>query len=285
MQVKTKLIVDSGSTKADWAMLEPNGKVTDTHTMGFNPYFHSADKIYSELNRAEFSNLIPLSKIDEVHFYGAGCSDDHYVSIMQEGLSRVFPKAHIWVEHDLLGAARATCGKESGICGIMGTGSNSCLYDGNVVTDNITALSHVLGDEGSGVHLGKLLLQKYFYRELSLTTLNAFNQAYPEGGRSIIHRIYGEEGQNVQIAQFAQFVIQHKQAPEIQEIIQQAVSEYAKRHLKKYKDCEKLPINLVGSIAGLLENEIRSLLKNEGLTLGRVVRKPLQALVEYHQKY
>jgi N-acetylglucosamine kinase-like BadF-type ATPase len=285
MREKIKLIVDSGSTKADWAMLDQNGKITETHTMGFNPYFHSPEKIQDELSRNEFANIIPAKKIDELHFYGAGCSDHHYVSIMQEGLGRVFTNAKIWVEHDLLGAARATCGSESGICGIMGTGSNSCAYDGTSVVDNITALSHVLGDEGSGVHLGKLLLQKFFYRELSPVTLNRFNQTYPEGGRSIIHRIYGEEGQNVQIAQFAQFVIENKHAPEMQEIIQQAVSEYAKRHLKKYQDCDKLPINLVGSIAGLLENEIRTIFKGEGLSLGRVVRKPLQSLVQYHEKY
>lgn len=285
MQEMIKMVVDSGSTKADWAMLDQSGKITELHTMGLNPYFHSAEKVFHELTTTEFATTIPLAKIQEVHFYGAGCSDDLYVNIMQDGLKRVFPHAKIWVEHDLLGAARATCGRESGICGIMGTGSNSCAYNGDIVTDNITALSHVLGDEGSGVHLGKLLLQKFFYRELSPTTLDLFNHAYPEGGRSIIHRIYGQDGQNVQIAQFAKFVIENKQTPEMKEIIEQAVTEYARRHLKKYADADKLPINLVGSVAGLLEDEIRSILKKEGLNLGRVVRKPLMALVDFHQKY
>jgi N-acetylglucosamine kinase-like BadF-type ATPase len=127
--------------------------------MGFNPYFYSPVRIYTELTKNEFTELIPIHEVRHIYYYGAGCPNESYRSIIRAGLTKVFPKSMIEVQHDLLGAARATCGREAGICGILGNGSNSCLYDGHNITDNVTALAHVLGDEGGGVQLGRLLLQ------------------------------------------------------------------------------------------------------------------------------
>jgi glucosamine kinase len=185
------------------------------------------------------------------------------------------------VYHDLVGAARATCGHAPGIAGILGTGSNSCAYDGREITDNVPALAHVLGDEGGGVYLGKLILQAYFYRELPPDLHQAFKQEYPEGPDAIIHRIYGE-GQNVHIAAFAQFMIRHKEHTFCQHLIEIAFQEFARRHLKKYKNWDKTPVNLVGSIASLLEPELRRVFEAEGLHLGQVVRKPIEALIKFH---
>ena len=275
------LVVDSGSTKTDWVLINNEGVQTQTHTMGFNPYFHSPEKIYTELTKKEFTELIPIQEIRHIYYYGAGCPNESYRSIIKTGLGKVFPKAKIEVQHDLLGAARATCGREPGICGIMGTGSNSCLYDGQKITDNVTALAHVLGDEGGGVQLGRLLLQAYYYRELPEDLESEFDKAYPEGKDAIIQRIYGE-GQNVHIASFAEFLIIHKTHPAAKRLIDQAFREFATRHLKKYKNWQNLEINLVGSIAGLLTEELRAVLSEEGLKLGKVIRKPIERLVEYH---
>jgi N-acetylglucosamine kinase-like BadF-type ATPase len=276
-----KVIVDSGSTKSDWVLVKDDGTQVAVHTMGFNPYFHSPERIHQELSKESFTRLIPVTEIEEVFYYGAGCPDENYRSIIREGLKRVFVKAKIEVQHDLLGAARATCGRTPGICGIMGTGSNSCAYDGEHITDNVTALAHVLGDEGGGVYLGKLLLQAYFYRELPQDLLQLFEVTYPEGKDAIIHRIYGE-GQNVHIASFAEFLIRHKEHPEARKLIDQNIRDFARRHLKKYEGWRELPINLVGSIAGLLQEEIREVFAGEGLKLGVVVRKPIDRLVEFH---
>ncbi|HXH73533.1 MAG TPA: hypothetical protein VNJ08_01110 [Bacteriovoracaceae bacterium] len=278
------LVVDSGSTKADWAMVDQGGKRTHTTTMGFNPYFHTPERISQELTKEEFSSVIPLNEIKHVYYYGAGCPDEKYRLIIRAGLERVFPQAKIEVEHDLLGAARATCGKMPGIAGILGTGSNSCAYDGENVIDNVTALSHVLGDEGSGVHLGKLLLQAYYYRELPHDLEDEFNRTYPEGKDSIIHRIYEAEGQNVKIAEFAQFVIKHKKNPFIKKLIHQSFGEYARRHLKKYENWQNLKINLVGSIGDLLREDLHEVFVNEGLTLGVVIRRPIESLIDYHTR-
>jgi len=275
------LVVDSGSTKSDWMLVKEDGERLSVHTMGFNPYFHTPDRIKQELTLPSFTEKIPLDKIQAVHYYGAGCPDETYRNIIRQGLGLVFPKAKIEVQHDLLGEARATCGKKPGICGIMGTGSNSCSYDGAHITDNVTALAHVLGDEGGGVYLGKLLLQAYFYRELPRDLTVAFEKTYPEGKDAIIHRIYGE-GQNVHIASFAEFLIRHKEHPYARLLINQSIRDFARRHLKKYENWQNLEINLVGSIAGLLTEEIRDVFNQEGLKLGTIVRKPIENLVEYH---
>jgi glucosamine kinase len=275
------IVVDSGSTKSDWVLVDQTGHQTATSTMGLNPYFHSPEKVFTELTKKSFTDLIPIHEVKYVYYYGAGCPDENYRSRMKEGLTKVFPNAVIEVNHDLLGAARATCGREAGICGIMGTGSNSCAYDGEFVTDNVTALAHVLGDEGGGVQLGRLLLQAYFYRELPKDLELEFEKAYPEGKDAIIHRVYGE-GQNVHIASFAEFLIRHKTHPAARRLIDQAFREFATRHLKKYENWQNLEINLVGSIAGLLTEELREVFKQEGLKLGKVVRKPIENLVQYH---
>jgi glucosamine kinase len=276
-----KVIVDSGSTKADWAFVNQDDTVTLTHTMGLNPYFHSPEKVEEVLTQKEFTSVIPVAEIQEVFFYGAGCPDDFYCSKMASGLKRVFKNAKIEVHHDLLGAARATCGKKPGIAGILGTGSNSCLYDGDQVVDNVTALAHVLGDEGGGVHLGKLVLQAYYYRELPADLEAAFQRDYPEGKDAIIHRIYGE-GQNVHIASFAQFAIRNRTHSFMKNLIQQSFREYANRHLKKYRNWQELEVNLVGSIADLLQEEVRATFQQEGLKTGLIIRKPIEKLVEFH---
>jgi N-acetylglucosamine kinase-like BadF-type ATPase len=275
------LIADSGSTKADWALIPPGKPALYTHTMGLNPYFHGPDKVQSVLSDPEFRTLIPTEDVTHLFFYGAGIPDDHYRSIMTEGLRRVFPKATIEVEHDLLGAARAGCGRNPGIAGILGTGSNSCAYDGTRVTDNVTALGHVLGDDGGGVHLGKLILQAHFYRELPDDLEREFNREYPEGNDAIIHRIYGE-GQNVHIARFAQFLIARKSHPYAKSLIHQAFREFSNRHLKKYNNWQNTPVHLIGSIADLLRDDLKAVLDAEGLQLGSIIRKPIEPLVKYH---
>jgi glucosamine kinase len=276
-----RIVVDSGSTKADWAFTNSEGVTLYTHTQGLNPYFHGPDKVEEVLSTAEFKSKIPTTEIKQVFFYGAGIPDEYYRNKMAEGLKRVFTQASIEVHHDLLGAARATCGKTAGIAGILGTGSNSCAYDGHTITDNVTALAHVIGDEGGGVHLGKLTLQAHYYREFPAELEADFKASYPEGDDAIIHRIYGE-GQNVHIAGFAQFLIKHRTHPFAKDLIKKAFREYANRHLKKYQNWQELPINLVGSIADLCSEELRETFAEEGLKVGIVIRKPIENLVKFH---
>jgi N-acetylglucosamine kinase-like BadF-type ATPase len=275
------LVVDSGSTKADWALCLGSDHHKIIETKGLNPYFHGPDDVYEELSKKSFTEVIPVQEINEVFFYGAGCPDEFYRRKMGEGLKRVFTKAHIEVQHDLLGAARATCGRNPGIAGILGTGSNSCAYDGFHITDNIPALAHVLGDDGGGVHLGKLILQAYYYRELPEDLEELFQKEYPEGKDAIIHRIYGE-GQNVHIAKFAEFLITNRTHSFAKELIHEAFRIFAVRHIKKYEGWKDLKINLVGSVAHLLHPELKEVFQQEGLQVGQIIRRPIENLIKFH---
>ena len=277
------IIVDSGSTKADWEILYPDGRRELVSTMGFNPYFVSSDFIEKELNR-DFVNKVDVKSADKVYFYGAGCSDPVHCNVVKEGLARIFKNASlIEVDHDLLASARASCGTKAGIACIIGTGSNTCLYDGNKILDNIPALSYLIGDEGSGTHLGKLLLRAYFYRELPAQIRDAFVTKYGTDKLSILNRAYGD-APNVYLASYATFFSENRDHFFIQKMVSEAFEELVVRHILKYKGVQELPINFVGSIAYHFKDILEMTLNAHGLVLGTIIRKPIDALVEYHLK-
>ncbi len=274
------IIVDSGSTKADWQIVHADGTRELVSTMGFNPFFHDADRIETELKK-DFTQKVAVDNVQSVFFYGAGCSDVMRCAIIKEGLIRIFKHADITVDHDLLAAARACCGVKAGVACIIGTGSNTCLYDGEKITDNVTNLGFLLGDEGSGSHLGKRLIRAYFYRELPEEIKSAFEKTYGSDKRIILNNIYGASP-NVYLASFATFVSQHKNHFFIQELVSQSFKELITRHILKYEGCHSLPINFVGSIAHHFRDILKVCLEKYHLKLGQVVKKPIDNLVEYH---
>jgi len=276
------IIVDSGSTKADWDIIYPDGKRQLVTTIGFNPFFYTSDRVEAEL-RKDFVHKVDCPNVKEVYFYGAGCSDQMRCDIIKVALQRIFTEANVEVEHDLIGSARATCGDKPGIACIIGTGSNTCLYDGKYITDNITNLGYLLGDEGSGSHLGKLLLRAYFYRELTEDIKAEFEKAYPEGTREILNKIYGENP-NVYLASFAKFVSAFKDHFFIQKLVSQSFEELIERHILKYEGCHKVPINFVGSVAYHFQDILKVTLEEHDLRLGTVIKKPIDTLVAYHLK-
>ncbi|MFZ1495706.1 MAG: hypothetical protein WAS72_01540, partial [Saprospiraceae bacterium] len=273
-------VVDSGSTKSDWVFLSPEGKEISTNTMGFNPFFHNEAKIASEV----ISNPVIqqyAKTVKDVYFYGAGCSDAMRSKIVERGLSHVFENANIVAEHDLLGAARALCGNQAGIACIIGTGSNSCLYDGEKIIDNITNLGFLLGDEGSGSYLGKMLVQGYFYREMPSDLVRLFEEKYPEGKRTIINKIY-TEGANVYLAAFSNFYAQHPTHPYLQQLITKGFIDFLTRHVVKYENYKMYPVSFVGSVAFYYQDILKDCLEKLNLQFGNIIQKPIQKLVSYH---
>jgi N-acetylglucosamine kinase-like BadF-type ATPase len=277
------IIVDSGSTKADWQLIFPDGKRELVTTMGFNPFFVDEDRVEAELKK-DFIYQVPVNEAKQVYFYGAGCSDKMRCDIIKGGLERIFTKADlIEVEHDLLASARACCGTEPGIACIIGTGSNTCLYDGVDVIDNITNLGYLLGDEGSGSHLGKLLIKGYFYRELPEEIEKAFVENYGSDKRAILNKIYGD-APNVYLADFSKFYSDHKDHFYIQKLVNEAFSELVVRHVLKYNGCHELPISFVGSVAYHFRDILRMTLDEHDLKLGSVIKKPIDSLADFHLK-
>lgn len=276
------VVVDSGSTKADWKMVNSAGTKTIS-TMGFNPVFHTENKIYQELQEA-FDGGVKPAEAMQVYYYGAGCWDEKLKGVVNNALSRIFYNADIEVEHDLLGAARATCGKAPGIACILGTGSNSCLYDGARVTDNVTNLGYLLGDEGSGTHLGKSLIRAYFYRELPRKLKEKLDEAYPGGKQEMLSHIYGKETPNVYLASFTRFMSQNIEHPFIQRLLYNSFGEFIDRHARKYHNHLSLPIHFIGSIAFYFQDIIRAVLEERAMSSGIFIQKPIDNLVAFHTK-
>lgn len=277
------IIVDSGSTKADWQIVHKDGRQELHSTMGFNPFFHDEDRIETELKK----NFVKEVKVDDakwVYFYGAGCSDKMRCDIVKRGLQRIFKNTEVLeVEHDLLASARATCGTKPGIACIIGTGSNTCLYDGKEVIDNVSNLGYLLGDEGSGSHLGKLLIRAYFYRELPDDMVTFFHEDFGNDKREILNRIYGE-GPNVYLASYARFFSKHRNHFYIQKLASEAFTELTRRHIIKYEGCRHVPIHFVGSVAYHFQDILKTTLEEHDLNLGVVIQKPIDALVDFHLK-
>jgi glucosamine kinase len=276
-------IADSGSTKADWKILHTSGEVTSQSTRGFNPFIQNSEAIKVGLLK-DFADSVERTKAESVFYYGAGCSDDYRNSIVEVALQKIFPNAKITVNHDLLASARAVCGTEAGIACILGTGSNSSLYDGIEIIYNVRNMGFLVGDEGSGSHIGKELLRGYFYREMPKDILIDFNKSFPEGHRGILDRIYDNPKPNVYLASFSKFLSNHKGHPYIQHLVFKSFDEFVKRHVLKYDGCQNLKIHFVGSVAYYFKDILEIVLASYDLEIGNVIKKPINRLVDFHQK-
>jgi len=277
-------VIDSGSTKADWKFLSPNASFPITiSTMGFNPYYHNESVILPTIESA-FEGKIEADEVTKVFFYGAGCSDPVRNKIIEDALEKYFTKAVIDVEHDILAAARATCGDEPGISCIMGTGSNSCLYDGKKIIDNVPNLAYILGDEGSGGHLGKLLIRGYFYREFPQDIKADFEEVYGNDKQVFLDKIYLQPNANVYLASFSRFLSDHKDHIYIKSLVNKAFTEFIARHIRKYDGHNRLPIHFIGSVAYHFGDILKLTLDQRSLKLGTIIKKPIDNLVNYHLK-
>lgn len=277
------LIADCGSTKADWRLVGGSEGSKNFNTKGFNPFLHSTETIREGLNES-LAKQLDTSLITKVFFYGAGCSDAYRCSIVENALTAIFPNALINIDHDLLAAARATCGNHEGIACILGTGSNSCLYDGSQIIDNVTNLGHIIGDEGSGYHLGKSLVQAYFYRELPVELNKAFEEFCTLGKREILNRIYRKGNANVFLSSFAKLIAEQKSHPFIQKLVFNCFDLFVKRHVCKYENYNKIPVSFIGSIAFHFKEVLEQVLVSHSIELGKILKKPIDELVIYHNQ-
>jgi hypothetical protein len=274
------VIADCGSTKCDWLLSHGGRDQRLENTVGFSPFFHSTAEIRDIIE----DQLLPKLVADEVtaiFFYGTGVHDRHRAKIVENALKAVFPQAAIEVEHDLLGAARAVCGHSAGIACILGTGSNSCYYDGHKILDNVPSLGWLLGDEGSGTHLGKALLRAWFYRELPADLEAAFRTAYPEGAHTIKDRVY-EKGGNAYLATFTRFLGENNSHPFVQKLVMGCLGEFLDRHVSKYQGYQHVPVHFVGSIAHHFQDQLGKCTDERKMQLGQIVRKPIYPLAEFH---
>ena len=280
--MKIKLIADSGSTKADWCLLgnNENGHFT---TQGISPYFLNAQEIKEILEKELLPQLPDDVLVEEVHYYGTGCLQKKSVQIVESALQAIWPVAEVEVKHDLMGAARALCGHKPGVASILGTGSNSGFYDGNAIVKNNPGLGYVLGDEGSGAYLGKKLLQYYLYNSFDEDLKSRFDAQYNTNNDEILENVYRRPMPNRYLAGFARFLGENRGHFIIENILEDSLNEFFFNHVYKYSESWTHPLHFTGSIAWHFKDILQELCELYELQLGRILRSPMDGLVEYHQ--
>lgn len=276
------VIADMGSTKTDWSFVDDNKKVTLIKTQGFNPYFYSTEEIKLILKPAFLNKNLHLTSVLKLYFYGSGCSSDEKCATVKDALTEFFPNAEIFVTHDLLGSARAVCGRNKGIACILGTGSNSCLYDGGNIVANVPSLGFLLGDEGGGSDMGRELIKYYNYGELPIDLEQKFEQEFKMNRKLLLKEVYETKHPNVYCATYSRFVAEHKLNPVMQQLIDERLDQFFKRHVIKYEGYKELPINFIGSTAYYYADTLRKVAIRYGTRVGIIIQNPMEKLIAFH---
>jgi glucosamine kinase len=279
------LIADSGSTKAHWALLGKESRPIEAYTQGFNPYFQTARIIeYAVKNELPREIIAEAARKDlVVYYYGAGCSSPEKVKIVQDALSKVFVNAEVHVEHDLLASARALCGSEPGIACILGTGSNSCYYDGREVVENIPSVGYFFGDYGSAGHIGKTLIQLYFDEKLPADIKKEFSSLHDFEREYILENVYQKPMPNRFLASYAKIVGEHISHPFMAELVKKCFTDFLVYQVEKYSRHKELPINFVGSVAFNNKKLLLDVLSERGLKPGIILKSPISGLIRFHE--
>lgn len=280
-----KLIVDSGSTKADWVAINENGNILyTTVTSGLNPEILNEEEIINRLQQS-----IELEKHKEnvtyVYFYGAGCGTDRMKDQLANWLQKYFTNAQVSVLEDTYAAVYATChDKSKAIVSILGTGSNCSYFDGQKLIQKVQSLGYIAMDDCSGNRLGRHLLRAYYFNTMPSELAMKFGETFNMDADVVKQNLYKEPNPNAYLATFASFLIKHKNHSFCQDIIKTEIQKFIKFYINQFEDCHKIPSHFIGSIAYLLKEELATELQKQNIPLGKIIQKPIDGLIEYHTK-
>jgi N-acetylglucosamine kinase-like BadF-type ATPase len=275
------LIADSGATKAEWCLVRQGRKQT-IFTPGISPYFLSSENI-RDLVQKEVAQPLKKTPIEKVFFYGTGCANAGNARSVKKALKAVFPAADIFVDTDLMAAARALCGSEKGIACILGTGSNSCYFNGKKVAKNSPGLGYVLGDEGSGAYLGKKVIQYFLYDTFDEDLRARFDARFSTSRVEILDNVYKKPLPNRYLAGFTLFLAENRGHYMIENIIEDGLNDFFFQHLNKYNEVWKFPVSFVGSVADGFRDVLQNLCNSYEFEMGKILKNPMQGLVEFHR--
>lgn len=279
-----KLIIDCGSTKADWVILNGEDIILKFQTEGFNPNYTDKNTILSIiLDNTSYKTYI--QEITEIYFYGTGCGNQDNCNIIENVFKSIFLNANIIVTHDLMAACHALFGDNEGIACILGTGSHSCHYDGKEIIDKAVSLGYIIGDEGSGNHIGKQLLRDYFYKKMPAELSEMFEKEYDINITSVIDNIYHKTQASRYLASLSRFAYENKKHDYIKVICSKCFDEFIEYFILKYETPKDLEIGFVGSIAYYFQDLLSERLENHKLRLGKVIKSPIEGLIEYHSRH
>jgi N-acetylglucosamine kinase-like BadF-type ATPase len=277
------LIADGGSTKCNWCQLDDANRRVYFNTEGYNPDFINTAGIVASLTQ-HLPDTLPRTEVNEVHFYGAGVSSPAKADIIGNALRQLFPNAQVTVTEDLLAAARALLGREPGFAAILGTGTNSCIYDGKDITYNVDSLGYFLGDEGSGSYIGKRLLRDYLRGLLPDGLQDIFKETYALGTRNdILDRLYNQPLPNRFLASFAKFAYDHNNVSVCREIVFDGFQAFFQNLVVHYPRFQDYTFNCVGSVGYNFRDVLTHVAENHGMQVGKIIRSPIDDLVAYHE--
>ena len=281
-----RLIVDSGSTKTDWICLNDEGKlVFETQTLGLNPQVLD-EHIIEERIINNYDLYQNRKNISQLFFYGAGCGTEPPKKLIKKVFESIFVKASIDVKEDTLAAvySAATRGEKS-IVSIIGTGSNCTYFDGENIHQKITSLGYILMDDSSGNYFGRQLIRDYFFNKMPSDILKKFSDSFDLDPNLVKDKLYKKPNPNTYLATFAKFVVENKNNVYCSELIKKGFNLFITNQIEQFPDCKEIPLHFIGSISFYLKDELDECLKNRGMILGNVLKKPIEGLVNYHLKY
>ncbi|HTN36724.1 MAG TPA: hypothetical protein VL053_06590 [Arachidicoccus sp.] len=277
------LIADGGSTKTSWALVYRGKPPVYFESEGYNPYYVDAAYISKSLKIAIPANL-PTGEVNLVYYYGAGCFPEAE-HILEAGVNGVFPNAQIKTHLDLLGAAHALLQSSPGFAAILGTGCNTCLYDGQNIVSNIDSLGFILGDEGSGAYMGKILLADYIREKMPKPVRDLFFKTYGMDKEAIFDKVYGQPLANRFCAQFAVFVHKYQKDSYFASLIENSFFDFFENLVSRYPDFQSYSFNCVGSIGFHFKEQLQLIAAKFGMRVGETLASPMQALVDYHERH
>jgi glucosamine kinase len=278
------LLADSGSTKTDWTLIDTEtGNYTAYSTIGFNPYLIDSVSILLELEQM----LVPqLSSTDilTIYFYGAGCSTPNKKGIVLEALQKAFPQTQsFFIDHDLLGSARALLGNKKGFAAILGTGANTCIYNGTDCEPNIDSLGYLLGDEGSGCYIGKKLIRDYMRKQMPDALRTRFKERFNiESHEQVFNTLYNAPRPNRYLASFCKFTDEYTNHPYINQVVSEAFTDFFTQLVSKYPNYTDYSFNCVGSVAFYFKDILTQVAEAHNMKIGRIIQSPMEGLIEFH---
>lgn len=278
-----KLLVDSGSTKADWIAIDDAGKVLfTTQTLGLNPEVLNKEEIISRLDD-KFDISHNKDKAANLFFYGAGCGTDRMKIFLTEVFQQYFSNAKVSVHEDTYAAVYATTPKdEKAIVCILGTGSNCSYFDGSVLHQKVQSLGYIAMDDCSGNRFGRHLLRGYYFNKMPKDLAKEFEEEYNVEPDYIKNNLYKEPNPNAYLATFAKFIIKHKDNPFCRKFIDMEMEDFVENYIKQFDNYQEVPVHFIGSIAFYLKDELQEILTKHKIKIGNVLRRPIDGLIQYH---
>ncbi len=277
-----KLIADSGSSKTSWYLLTNSSDgSTQCLTAGINPYFQQADDIIKTLKN-EF--ILDKQLISAIYYYGAGITDKSKKDMLYGVLNSFFGLENIFIESDLMAAAQSLCGNDEGIAAILGTGSNSCYFDGKKIAKHVSPLGYILGDEGSGAVMGRLLVSDILKKQFPQRLIKLFFDTHNTTHGEVMENVYRKPFPNRYLARFTKFLLDNIHEEEIEKLVNDSLTSFFIRNIAQYSHAQRLPVHFTGSVAWYFSAQLRESAAKSGFVIGKITQNPMNDLLEYHKK-